>query len=144
MVHLDDKVHYLETSLRLIIPDGFRLSQMPFACMVKFKFLAQFPVNHLPHPAVIIFYRFPPLSYCFVFFFCWINSIVINDIIHMKPYNYLKYLEPCNTWTLCFNNSHLEVFINYYYYYHYYYYYYYYYYLFHEIIQLVKENWVHN
>ena len=36
--------------VRLIF--GFRVMQMPFFRMVKFKLFAQFPVDHLPHPVV--------------------------------------------------------------------------------------------
>ena len=36
----------------LILLDRFRIVHIPFVFMVKFKFLAQFPVDHLPHPVV--------------------------------------------------------------------------------------------
>ena len=36
----------------LILQVGFWFVSIPLVCMVKFKLLAQFPVDHLPHPVV--------------------------------------------------------------------------------------------
>ena len=41
-----------ENFLRLILQDGFWFVYIPFGSMVKFLFIAQFPVNHLLHPVV--------------------------------------------------------------------------------------------
>ena len=38
--------------MRLILEDGFWFMHISFRNMVKFQFLAQFPVDHLPHPVV--------------------------------------------------------------------------------------------
>ena len=36
--------------VRLIFQDEFWVMRIPFCSMVRFQFLAQFPVDHLPHP----------------------------------------------------------------------------------------------
>ena len=44
----------------LILQDGFWFVYVLFGCLVKFKLLAQFPVDHLSHPVVscpILFFR---------------------------------------------------------------------------------------
>ena len=41
-----------EKCVRLILQDGFRIVSILLFREVKFKFLAQFPVDHLPHPVV--------------------------------------------------------------------------------------------
>ena len=41
-----------EDIIRLILQDGFWFAHIPYGCVVKFQFLAQFPVDHLPHPVV--------------------------------------------------------------------------------------------
>ena len=38
--------------MRLILLNGFWFVQISFSCMIKFQFLAQFPVAHLSHPVV--------------------------------------------------------------------------------------------
>ena len=38
--------------MHLILQDGFWFIHISFICMVKFKFLPQFPVDHLPYPVV--------------------------------------------------------------------------------------------
>ena len=38
--------------VRFVFQGGFWLVRIPFVRMVKFKFLAQFPVHHLVHPVV--------------------------------------------------------------------------------------------
>ena len=42
----------LEKFVCLIFQDGFWFVQIPFVRIVKFKLLAQFLVDHLPHPVV--------------------------------------------------------------------------------------------
>ena len=44
--------------VRLIFLDGLLVLHIPFVRMVKFKLLAQFPVDHLPHPIVSSFILF--------------------------------------------------------------------------------------
>ena len=44
--------------VRLILKDGFRIVHIPFVCMVKFKFLAQFPNDPFPHLVVCSFKYF--------------------------------------------------------------------------------------
>ena len=39
-----------EKCARLILQDGFRVEHIPLVRMVKFQFLAQFPMDHFPHP----------------------------------------------------------------------------------------------
>ena len=46
---------YLEIPVefvRLIVQDRFLVVPIPFVRMIQFKFLAQFPVDHLPHRVV--------------------------------------------------------------------------------------------
>ena len=46
-------------SLCLILQDRFRVVYILFVCMVKFKFLAQSPVDHLAHPkSCLVLYSF--------------------------------------------------------------------------------------
>ena len=47
-----------ENLLRLILQDEFWDVYMPLACIAKFKLLAQFPVDHLPHSVVSSFILF--------------------------------------------------------------------------------------
>ena len=42
--------------MRLILQDGFWIVHITLVRMVKFKFLAQFPVDRLPHPVVLYFF----------------------------------------------------------------------------------------
>ena len=44
----------LEEFVGLILQEIFWVEHIPFARMVKFLFLAQFPVDHLTHPVVSI------------------------------------------------------------------------------------------
>ena len=41
-----------EEFVHLILQDRFWVVHIPFACMVKFKLLAQLPVDHLAHPVI--------------------------------------------------------------------------------------------
>ena len=50
MIRLDVKI--TEESVFVILLDRFWVVHIPFVRMVKFKFLAQFPVDHLAHPVV--------------------------------------------------------------------------------------------
>ena len=42
----------------VIFKDRFWVVHIPFVGMVKFKFLAHFPVDHLVHPSCLAFYSF--------------------------------------------------------------------------------------
>ena len=52
-----------ENFVRLIFLDGFWIVRIVFVRMVKFKFLAQFPVDHLPQPVVSCLKLFFALTY---------------------------------------------------------------------------------
>ena len=41
-----------ENFVHLIFLDGFQSVHIPFVCWIKFKFLAQFSVDHLAHPVM--------------------------------------------------------------------------------------------
>ena len=51
----------------LIHLDGFQVVYIPFVLKIKFKFLVQFPEDHLPHPVLysLIFYlrKFTAFAY---------------------------------------------------------------------------------
>ena len=49
-----------EVFVRLILLDRFWIVDIPFVRMVKFQFLAQFPVDHLVHP----------IASCLILFLC--------------------------------------------------------------------------
>ena len=52
---------YLKTPekfVRLILQDGFLSLHKPFVCMIKFKFIAQFPVDHLSTQSCLVLYSF--------------------------------------------------------------------------------------
>ena len=56
-------VKILEHFVRLIFLDRFGVVQIPFARMVKFQFLAQFPVDHLAL-SVLSSLKISVLIYC--------------------------------------------------------------------------------
>ena len=41
-----------EICMHLILQDGFSFVYISFGCIIKFQFLAQFPLDHLSHPVV--------------------------------------------------------------------------------------------
>ena len=45
---------FSEKFMRLILQGRFWFVHIPFGSIVKFQFLTQLPVNHLPHPVVSI------------------------------------------------------------------------------------------
>ena len=52
-IRLSDRIWKSERTLRISFTrTDFWFAYIPFVCMVKFQFLAQFPVDHLPHPAM--------------------------------------------------------------------------------------------
>ena len=59
-----------EYFIRLILEDGLGFAPVSSASMVEFQFLAQFPVDHFPHPVVSSFkFLFELVCYiCFISF----------------------------------------------------------------------------
>ena len=45
----------LENFVQLILKDGFWVLHIPFVCIVKLKFLVQFPVDHLVVSSLVFF-----------------------------------------------------------------------------------------
>ena len=77
-----------ERFVRLIFYDRFSVVHILFVCVVKFKLLAQFPMDHLPHPVVsslIVFLCCYHFFYCYHYWFAFINLVftsLISKRIH--------------------------------------------------------------
>ena len=61
-------VKIAEEFVRVILQDRFSVVHIPLVRMIKFKFLAQFPVDHLAHSVVV---SFIPFLFSFVAFACY-------------------------------------------------------------------------
>ena len=61
--------------MRVIFQDRCWVVHIPFVGMVKFKFLAHFPVDHLAHPIIIIIMLFPSFTHQYYqMVFHWSNN----------------------------------------------------------------------
>ena len=67
-----------ENFVRLVLPDGFRVALIPCVNIVKFKFLALFPVDHLAHIVLSTFILF---LHQFAAFAYYVNDRFISIII---------------------------------------------------------------
>ena len=77
VIHLYLKIP--EKFMRLILQDGFLVVHIPFICMVEFKPLAQFPVDHLVHLVVICcILLLCDWSFCFYHHITYIGCFVAS------------------------------------------------------------------
>ena len=76
-------------SLCLILQGGFWVVHIPFICMIKFKLLAQFPVDNLAHPIVsglilslCLFTAFAYVINCFVSITTQSTSAILQHFVY--------------------------------------------------------------
>ena len=55
-----------EELVRLVLPDRFWVVHIPFVRMVKFKLLAQFPVDHLAQSCLVLYFFCANLLHSFM------------------------------------------------------------------------------
>ena len=85
-----------ENFVSLILQYGFQFLHILFGSMVKFKFLAQFQIDHLLHPVVSCLVL---NSFCASFLHSLIMWLIVILYLNL-PYFRFKIAEPCHCFML--------------------------------------------
>ena len=120
MIRLNVKIP--KEFVRVIIQDRFWVVYIPFVCMVKFKFLVQFLVDHLAHPVVssliLFLWKFAAFAYYVIDFFVsftpWPKTFIEFIFFPFLFSGYFRSVDPCVVSTVsggC-NQSSSALFLN--------------------------------
>ena len=98
----------LQKFFRLILKDGLRVVHLSLVRKVKFKFLAEFSVDHFPYPVVSSLILFFVLICCILLLYDW-SFRLDHQNLYLRYYYYYLFVMPKLVPDLPLPNSHFKL-----------------------------------